>query len=282
MALKIKMEDRVSTYPGRVVLRPVSGEANTYDMERADMPITEGTKINKALFDSKADTVSGDVTVYVSSSGSDITGNGNADAPFKTIQVAIDAIPKDLGGHTVSLDITAGTYNEVITCEGFTGGKLVIGSATKNVIIRGLKISACTFVELNVRYINCTGTYGNALLEVANGSVVSVPGDLTLSCNSYSVIGLLASMGSVVYLAKYKTVNITASNSAAASATSGGKIVFPTVTGSDNMLGLVATMGGVVTYEKHTLASLLGDNAETGGSILTGGGTINLANASVE
>lgn len=282
MALKIKMEDRVSTYPGRVVLTPVSGETNTYDMVRADLPITEGTKINKKLFDSKADTVTEDVTVYVSPSGSDIDGDGSATAPFKTIQMALDSIPKDLSGHTATVDIAVGTYNEVITCEGFTGGKLVIGSATKNVIIRGLKVSACTFVELNVRYINCTGSFGNALLEVINGSVVSIPNDITLACNSYNVAGLIASLGSVVYAAKYKTVNITASNSAAASATSGGKIVFPTVGGADNFLGLVATMGGVITYETHALSSLLGDNAETGGSILTGGGTINLANASVE
>lgn len=282
MALKIKMEDRVSTYPGRVVLTPVSGETNTYDMVRADLPITEGTKINKTLFDSKADTVTEDVTVYVSSSGSDIDGDGSATAPYKTIQVALDSIPKDLSGHTVTVDIAAGTYNEVLSCEGFTGGKLVIGNSTKNIIIRGLKISACTFVELYVRYINCTGTFGNALLEVINGSVVSIPGDITISCNEYNAVGLLASMGSVVYAAKYKTVTINASNTAAASATSGGKIIFPTVTGADSFLGLVATMGGVITYETHTLTSLLGDNADTGGSILTGGGTINLVNASVE
>lgn len=281
MRFKIPVEDRVSTYPGRVVLTPVAGEENTFDMVRADQPITEGTQINKKLFDSKAYCMTEDATVYVTSTGSDVDGDGSLDSPFRTIQAALDSIPKDLGGHTVSVDIGGGTYNEIVKCEGFFGGKLIIGSSTKNIIIRGMKISACTFVELYVRYINCTGSFENALLEVTNGSVVSIPNDITLSCNSYNVIGLLASLGSVVYAAKYKTVNITASNSAAASATSGGKIVLPTVTGADSLLGLVATMGGTITYEKHTLTSLLGDNAETGGSILTGGATINLATASV-
>lgn len=42
------MQDREPTYPGRVTLTPVSGLANTYDMERADRPLQEGTQLNKA------------------------------------------------------------------------------------------------------------------------------------------------------------------------------------------------------------------------------------------
>lgn len=41
------MEDRVSIYPGRVTLTPVAGQANTYDMVRADSPTQEGTPLNK-------------------------------------------------------------------------------------------------------------------------------------------------------------------------------------------------------------------------------------------
>ena len=42
------MKDRVPLYPGRVKLTPVAGQANTYDMSRADSPQQEGTPINKA------------------------------------------------------------------------------------------------------------------------------------------------------------------------------------------------------------------------------------------
>ena len=41
------MQDREPTYPGRVTLTPVYGLANTYDMERADRPLQEGTPLNK-------------------------------------------------------------------------------------------------------------------------------------------------------------------------------------------------------------------------------------------
>lgn len=42
------MQDRVSLYPGRVMLTPVPGQEKTFDMVRADSPTQEGTPLNKA------------------------------------------------------------------------------------------------------------------------------------------------------------------------------------------------------------------------------------------
>ena len=42
------MKDRVPTYPGRVILNPVAGQENTYDIVRADEPQQEGTPLNNA------------------------------------------------------------------------------------------------------------------------------------------------------------------------------------------------------------------------------------------
>lgn len=44
------MQDRVPLYPGRVKILPVAGQANTFDMVRADDPTQAGTPINKATF----------------------------------------------------------------------------------------------------------------------------------------------------------------------------------------------------------------------------------------
>lgn len=52
--MMIEVVDRIPTYPGRVKLVPVAGQANTYDMVRADVPIEAGTPINRALFQSIA------------------------------------------------------------------------------------------------------------------------------------------------------------------------------------------------------------------------------------
>lgn len=42
------MQDRIPLYPGRVTLTPVAGQANTFDMVRADDPTQAGTPLNKA------------------------------------------------------------------------------------------------------------------------------------------------------------------------------------------------------------------------------------------
>lgn len=68
------MQDRVPRYPGRVKLTPVSGQANTYDMVRADNPTQKGDPINKntllkdataALFGLGKDAVPDDVLVFL-------------------------------------------------------------------------------------------------------------------------------------------------------------------------------------------------------------------------
>lgn len=49
---EVNFKDRVPTNPGRIVLSPVAGQENTYDLTRADNPLEEGTPINKATFNS--------------------------------------------------------------------------------------------------------------------------------------------------------------------------------------------------------------------------------------
>lgn len=44
--------DRVPAYPGRVVMTPVDGQANTFDMVRADAPTVAGTPLDRATFNS--------------------------------------------------------------------------------------------------------------------------------------------------------------------------------------------------------------------------------------
>lgn len=46
----IDVIDRVPTNAGRVKLVPVSGQANVYDMSRADDPTIQGTAVNRELF----------------------------------------------------------------------------------------------------------------------------------------------------------------------------------------------------------------------------------------
>lgn len=56
------MQDRVPTYPGRVKLTPVTGQADTYDLIRADQPTQQGTPLSKAtlLSDGTEEAIWGD------------------------------------------------------------------------------------------------------------------------------------------------------------------------------------------------------------------------------
>lgn len=86
------MQDRVSLYPGRVKLEPVAGQANTYDLTRADQPTQEGTPLNKAsllkdataaLFGLTTDAVPDDVLALIKTLIDNANDNANTKAQYE-------------------------------------------------------------------------------------------------------------------------------------------------------------------------------------------------------
>lgn len=92
------MKNRIPTYPGRVVLTPVQGAANTYDMVRADVPLEEGTPLNK-------ETLLQDSTATMLGLGSDATPD---DAIKSLATKTLDSVPKTrkINSKTLENDIT--------------------------------------------------------------------------------------------------------------------------------------------------------------------------------
>lgn len=72
-----------------------------------------------------------DITFYVATTGSDITGDGSSENPFASIQHAVDLIPQVVN-HTVIIGVSAGSYDEVVAISGFSGkGKIwLVGGST--------------------------------------------------------------------------------------------------------------------------------------------------------
>ena len=103
------MKDRVPTYPGRVTLTPVPGQANTYDMVRADQPTQEGTPINKASF--LPDAVASEYFVNP-------TGN-------ETVGQVLGILP-NIVWREVARFPTAGAFNWTVPEDG-TYGALIVG-----------------------------------------------------------------------------------------------------------------------------------------------------------
>lgn len=282
MRLKTLVEDRISTYPGRVVLNPVAGAENTYDMVRADVPIAEGTPMNKALFDNKAYAVMEDAVVYVSTSGSDITGDGSSDAPFATIQKAIDEIPKVLDGHTVTVDIASGTYEERILVDGFMGGKLVVGVYGRNVTVRGVEIVSCSNVETNIAYITNSNNFNKPLYLVDGGSKALIGSAMQLDAGGDTTTGISATNSSVITVQFNETISVSNCYGAAVNADKCSLVSIATITGVDNVVGLSASRGGIISYQSNEMQNMWGNSAGSGGLVLTGENSSELSGATLD
>ena len=274
MALKTPVVDRIPTYPGRVKLTPVSGQTNTYDLVRADQPIEAGTPINKVLFDQKAYTLTGDVTVYVATTGSDVTGDGTSAAPYATIQKALDSLPKWLDGYTATIDIAAGTYNEAIRVSGFQGGILAIGYAFRSVTVRSVTVNASTTVRLEMN-ITRTSSVGGTPLSIRNGSSVMIGDNMVIDGASMGS-GIEVETGSLLYVGEdilddlRTTINNCPYN--AVYVTGGSRVQLSIVQGSNNKTGFRAN-GGIIMYSSSTMSATTLHVTTNGGRIYAGSQT---------
>jgi hypothetical protein len=281
MSLKIPVEDRISTYPGRVVLTPVSGQTNTYDMVRADNPIAEGTPINKKLFDNKAYRLTEDVTLYVDPSGNDVSGDGSVDNPYATVQKAIDSLPRYLDGHTAEISIGFGFFPERVVVEGFTAGRLLIGRPGELGIINGIEIINSSFVETNIYQIERPTGSSRPLFLVKDGSNVSIASDMILDGIDMGVTGMIVENNSHVVTGLNTTLTV---NNCAATVTAQwcSFVSLNKITGSENMFGMVASQGGIVSYKTDTTLKNWSNSADTGGLVLTGKNSTDLSDATLD
>lgn len=270
MALKTNVVDRVSTYPGRVKLSPVTGQTNVYDLARADSPIQEGTPINAALFAGKADKLTEDTVVYVSAStGNDATGNGTETAPFATIQKAINMVPKNLDGKTCTVMVMAGNYSERIMIEGFQGGKLyLMGNATIN---GGISVYYSNHVYITFPSLKYNSAFANTILMVDAGSTVTLGNnDFTIDGGSGYVNAVEVAQGSTLFVDGDLDVSNCARN--AVFAHGGSRIAISgALTGSNNTIaGVRSATGSIVSYDSRSLAATTASITVSGGRIYSG------------
>lgn len=274
MAIKIPVEDRVSTFPGRVELIPVAGQTNMYDMSRADEPVQEGTPLNKALLDQKAYTLTEDTVVHVSPSGSDADGDGSSIAPFATIQAAVDALPKLLGGHIATINIADGIYEERILVDGFSGGRLRIGEIGRSVVVRGISVTNSNHVALNVSNVTWTSGFSGAIVSIGYNSAVALESDMIVNCAGTDEVGVYVNYGSEL-VGTDCTLTVMNCAQSAIVITAGSRAAFDALAGSNNTEhGVVAECGGTVSYTTTNLSSTLGDVTRTGGLTRVGDGHV--------
>ena len=271
MALKTEVLDRIPTYPGRVRLTPVSGSADTYDLVRADQAIQEGTPLNKKLFDQKAYCLTEDVTVYVATTGSDLTGDGTAAAPYATIQKALDSLPKWLDGYHAIVDVAAGTYNERLNIDGFLGGRLTIGVAGRAVTVRGISVWSSSFVRINIPTVSYSASFSGSLIYLGAGSDVAVISSMVLSGANASTIGVGLEQGSTFTVPAGVSITVDSTTYAGVHANTGARANLYRIAGSGNAAAaLRADNGGVITYGTRTIEGATTFVTDSGGKIYRG------------
>jgi hypothetical protein len=262
VALKTDVVDRVPLYPGRVRMTPVSGQANTYDMVRADQPVQEGTPINKALFDKKADVLTENVTVYVAKSGNDSIGDGTSGKPYATIQKAIDSIPKNLGGFVATVHIGQGAYSDPVNIEYFHGGRVVLtGETTTTVTISGLVTIRDSYVHFEYFGVVMSGTY----VYVTQGGRFFLGDSVTLTCTG-GEYGVYARYNSKVSLGGKFVANST--TVAAIRSGSCSDVYAHNASGSGNKIAFSA-VGGSIRVNTNSIAATTMYSTAAGGRIYT-------------
>ena len=239
MALKTTAVDRVPRYPGRVKLTPVTGQTNTYDLVRADSPTQEGTPLNAAFFNRKADALTENVTLYVSPNGNDTTGDGSSAKPYATVQNSLSTIPKNLDGFLATIHIAPGTYTGAIAIEYFTGGCIIFTStAGSTVTFKG----QITVRDAYAQIVNFNAVMDGAHIYVTQGGRFYTNDNAILTCNG-GTYGLYAMYNSKVSLAGTTIVN----NVTAAALRSGAscEVYVHSISGSGNNIGFQAVGGSL-------------------------------------
>ncbi len=213
-------------------------------------------------------TLTKNTILYVSTAGSDITGNGAQANPFKTIQYAINAFPKDLGGNKATIKVADGTYNETIYIQAFSGGSIALESSNTTAItnvcnIRNIVIGDCT-AKIYVSGFNITNTADQGI--TAYNSSVRIDYCSITGVSSLTAIYLERTFAEVYScLVSNRNVALHANKS---HVTSGSWTA-----GTNNNYGISSTYGSVVNTFGIQPQGTVPLHQNTGGTYLNSNGT---------
>lgn len=124
--------------------------------------------------------LTGNTTLYVSTIGSDILGDGSELNPFRTIQYAIDTLPKDLNSYTAYVQIADGTYEETVTITGFKSGSVILRTIRGDVISPLTKVTNiicshnCAYINIGGLDITTTSSDGILCVDCSNVQIGNV------------------------------------------------------------------------------------------------------------
>lgn len=217
--------------------------------------------------------LSSDVTLYVNGTSGSDSNPGTQSEPFKTIQAAVDSLPKNLGEKSASIKILPGVYDEDVLISGFYNGYssvyinfdgIYIDGTAGDVEIKSLSFVNCLVPSILVAKIKIIGGFSTSKIGVRVVgcphvvlSVCEINGCTKgLSCGTYFTGG-----GASVYLNVCTISNCTES---AIYAEGQNNIYAEMLAGSDNAVGITAYYGAVVTTRASTMTATTAERIYAG------------------
>ena len=210
----------------------------------------------------------GNISYYVSPTGSNSNDGLTAGTPFLTIAYALSKIPKNIR-HTITINVASGTYNETVYVQGYYGeGRIQIFGGTDLATAINFKINGLN-ISNNLIYVSVRGF--EALITTEVPFLVYSSSRVRLEY-LISSVGANTVNGFYIVSSKVFVGTCSISNKIVALSASENSDVYSTnfATGSGNNYGLYAMYGSkIIKYGTQPQ----GTNAEfaTDGGLITSG-----------
>lgn len=199
-------------------------------------------------------------TYINASTGNDATGDHTLDKPFKTLQGAIDAIPRNWGGRVV-FNLAAGTYTADVTLSGTNVAYnqiAIVGESRTATIING-RITITYFLRATISSVRMNGGSGTGIyFNTVNSAGVS---SVTIADYQDATIfvGSIGSVSDTIY-ARIKNACVYAQGASHVRAI--------TVSGSDNnRYGYVANGSTIRRAASNTMTATTLTVTQDGGEV---------------
>lgn len=176
-----------------------------------------------------------DTYLYVdATTGNDDTGRGTAAAPYRTINKALNSIPRSTNGKDAVISISGGYYPEDVVIRGFDA-PVTLMNGGQSVTVRSFRVDGC-HCSLN----NGIEIVTNSVVQVVNGGMLTGAGALHID-GAY----LKLNYGAVVSLDLITCDN---SPSFVIVVDGGSRLNAGLLDGNGNVAGLSAQGGSIISY----------------------------------
>lgn len=215
------------------------------------------------------------INIYVSTTGSDITGDGTVEKPFKTITYALNSLPRDFNGYDATITVSAGTYDEDILFLGYgVNGTLTI-SLTGNITVNSIYMENSNVI-FRSSVVSVARTLSTKYVLITNASSINAYSDVYVTTTGYyqdgtTKISIYIIRQSFAYFSGNTTLSGNTDTAIAISNTSSA--YFYSTYGSGFGTGFSVSTGAKLTIYNSSLSATQLTAVWAGGQIIHSNGT---------